>query len=480
MAESLRIAWQDGVSASRSDGELVVAGRGARLALRNVAAEISGAIERLAPPGGDEEELADFVLTAGGSQLLARWWYYVDQLSRRGFLRRALYRRGRLVAAAIPLGPSHAATLAGGAPGAAYVLSRFAYLRRRGGEFVLESPRSHYRIELYDAWAAAGVAALVSPGTASTLAERIDDTQPEEASALIRLLAETGAIVPIGADGEAEEESDASLASWEFHDLLFHARSRRGRCDAPFGGTFRLAAQSPPPAVKRTAAIETVELHRPDLTRLERDDPPFAAVQERRRSIRAYASRPIGVRQLGEFLFRVARVKDHWQGEVAAPSGPLAMEFTARPYPSGGALYELEFYLVAKACQGLPQGLYHYQPDRHQLSRLGPANAETERLVADAAASAGIAAENVQLLVILAARFQRIAWKYESIAYALVLKHVGVVMQTMYLAATAMGLAPCAVGCGDADVFARAAGLDYYAETSVGEFLLGSRSGGAV
>jgi hypothetical protein len=44
----------------------------------------------------------------------------------------------------------------------------------------------------------------------------------------------------------------------------------------------------------------------------------------------------------------------------------------------------------------------------------------------------------------------------------------------MYLAATAMNLAPCALGCGDSDLFARAAGTDYYVETSVGEFLLGS------
>jgi SagB-type dehydrogenase family enzyme len=82
--------------------------------------------------------------------------------------------------------------------------------------------------------------------------------------------------------------------------------------------------------------------------------------------------------------------------------------------------------------------------------------------------------DNVQVLLILAARFARVAWKYESIAYALTLKHVGVVYQTMYLAATAMGLAPCAIGGGDANLFARAAGTDYCAETSVGEFLLGS------
>jgi hypothetical protein len=41
------------------------------------------------------------------------------------------------------------------------------------------------------------------------------------------------------------------------------------------------------------------------------------------------------------------------------------------------------------------------------------------------------------------------------------------------VAAEGAGLAPCAIGSGDADLFARAAGTDYYAETSVGEFLLG-------
>jgi oxazoline/thiazoline dehydrogenase len=39
-----------------------------------------------------------------------------------------------------------------------------------------------------------------------------------------------------------------------------------------------------------------------------------------------------------------------------------------------------------------------------------------------------------------------------------------------------MGLAPCAVDSGNADLFDRAAGLDYYAESSVGEFVLGGRS----
>jgi oxazoline/thiazoline dehydrogenase len=48
-------------------------------------------------------------------------------------------------------------------------------------------------------------------------------------------------------------------------------------------------------------------------------------------------------------------------------------------------------------------------------------------------------------------------------------------MQTMYLVATAMGLAPCALGTGNSDLFATATGTGYLLEPPVGEFLLGSR-----
>jgi SagB-type dehydrogenase family enzyme len=59
-------------------------------------------------------------------------------------------------------------------------------------------------------------------------------------------------------------------------------------------------------------------------------------------------------------------------------------------------------------------------------------------------------------------------------AYAATLKNVGVLYQSMYLVATAMGLAPCGLGGGNAALFADVVGTDYFAESSVGEFLLGT------
>jgi SagB-type dehydrogenase family enzyme len=97
-----------------------------------------------------------------------------------------------------------------------------------------------------------------------------------------------------------------------------------------------------------------------------------------------------------------------------------------------------------------------------------------EALLEDGRASAGLEVLP-QVLIIFAARFQRTQHKYQSVAYSLILKDTGCLMQTMYLVATAMGLSPCALGGGHSDLFAELAQLDYFAETSVGEFILSSR-----
>jgi SagB-type dehydrogenase family enzyme len=205
------------------------------------------------------------------------------------------------------------------------------------------------------------------------------------------------------------------------------------------------------------------------------DDLPFTRVLEERQSIRQQGEAPITDRQLGEFLYRCARVRPLPAGRatVACP-----YERCSRPYPSGGALHELELYVVVRACDNLEPGLYHYDAMEHRLEPIsmdrGPTvgTPQTEALLNDACRASGGCLP--QILFVITARFQRVSWKYQSIAYAIILKNVGVLYQTMYLVATAMGLAPCALGSGDADRFAKAAGLDYTVESSVGEFMLGS------
>jgi SagB-type dehydrogenase family enzyme len=340
-----------------------------------------------------------------------------------------------------------------------HVLSRFAFLHRVAGELVVESPRSDGRVILHDPRAAGLLFATSTPAAVTT-------------DSLLALLWHCGLLVPGG------EEEAGPLATWEFHDLLFHAHSRAGRQHELYGATWPfVGVLDPAPAVKPPPVGDAAPLFRPDLARLELTDPPLAQVMENRRSLRAYAAEPLSAEQLGEFLYRVGRVKEVGSIDTPNNSGTARLEITSRPYPSGGSLHELEIYPVVRRCRGLEPGLFHYDPLSHRLTRVpGPA-AAVASLLHEAALSAGIEAERLQVLLVVAARFARVRWKYSFLAYALTLKNVGVLYQTMYLAATAMGLAPCALGAGNSDTFARAAGLDYYTETSVGEFLLGSTAG---
>jgi SagB-type dehydrogenase family enzyme len=234
------------------------------------------------------------------------------------------------------------------------------------------------------------------------------------------------------------------------------------------GASYRfLDVIEPPPAVKEGASAKAVELYRPNIDVLTRTDPPFAKVVEERSSLRTHGDPPITDRQLGEFLFRSARVRGVARSE--------RLEISNRPYPSGGALYSLELYTLINACRGIEPGLYHYDPLHHELRLASAPTPLTAALSCDARAATGGEREP-QILIIMSARFQRVLWKYQSLAYALILKDVGVVMQTMNLVATAMDLAACAVGDGNSELFAGAAGTEYHVETSVGELILGSRA----
>ncbi len=365
-------------------------------------------------------------------------------------------------------GPAEASTLP--ETESLIVMSRFASLRRHPDGLIAESARGGGAVVLADPRAAALLLTFSSARRADGEAARAAALPPSAAAGIITLFRAAGVLVTAS---QAEAEEAPPLAVWELHDMLFHRSSRDGYLSAPAGATYRFVDRFPqPPALAPRCWPDAVALPAPDWEQIERDDPPLAAVQSARMSRRRYGDRPVSLPQLAEFLYRVARVDDYWIEPSGHPGE--ATEFAARPYPSGGALYELELYPVIRSCDGVAPGVYHYAADRHVLEEVARDGPDTVRLIDHAAAAMGVPSSQMQAVIVITARMGRIAWKYEAIAYSLVLKHVGVIMQTMYLAATAMGLAPCALGRGDSDQFARATGIDSAAEPSVGEFALGS------
>lgn len=269
------------------------------------------------------------------------------------------------------------------------------------------------------------------------------------------------------ASSDSRRDARVPAGRWEFHDRLFHTRSRRWRGSArPYGATMRLAgAMDPLPAdhVPAGATGPRLALAAPEPGCS--GEPAHGEAAERRRSQRL-PSAPLTARQLGELLHRTVRVRD-----VHPTSAGDELD---RPVPSGGALATVGVYPLIVDCQGIDPGLYHYDGIGHVLRKLEAArDADLEPLVVFARETAGLPADApVQAMLVLAARFGRLQYKYSGMAYAAVLKDVGVLYQAFYLAATAMGIGGCALGGGDALGFERASGLDRWEEGSVGEFLL--------
>ncbi|MCS0604145.1 SagB family peptide dehydrogenase [Streptomyces sp. LP11] len=345
-------------------------------------------------------------------------------------------------------------------------LSRFAYLRRDTDGLVLESPLCTRRVRVLTPRAAGLVWALGTATTVTGLAGGLGLAEAEVSRLTGHL---TGAgLVEQAADGVFPEDT-AAARQWSFPDMLFHSRSRMGHHDYPIGAAFPFAEEIPPaPAVGPARPGPSIALPRPDLTSVLAADPPLTTVLEGRRSIRAAGREPITLRQLGEFLYRSARIRsltdqDARQGTRYA--------VTSRPYPSGGAGYELEFYLTVRRCPGAEPGVYHYDPLSHRLVLVNDDPADRARLLQGAVRAVG-AGPPPDVLITLTSRFQRLSWKYLGMAYATTLKHVGVVQQTMYVVATAMNLAPCALGNGDSAQAERILGLDRLQESPVGEFAL--------
>src|SRR5262249_60524350 len=78
-------------------------GHGARLSIRPDAPALVEALLGLAPPGWDEDHLADEILSAGGADSLAAWYFAVQRLARHGLVSRTVLSGERRLATLVPV-----------------------------------------------------------------------------------------------------------------------------------------------------------------------------------------------------------------------------------------------------------------------------------------------------------------------------------------------------------------------------------------
>jgi SagB-type dehydrogenase family enzyme len=112
--------------------------------------------------------------------------------------------------------------------------------------------------------------------------------------------------------------------------------------------------------------------------------------------------------------------------------------------------HSIEVYVLARKVSGLERGLYHYNPDTHQLAPVGHRG---PRRISEYLPGQSWYDEAGALLI-MTAIFERVQWRYPyARAYRAVLAEAGHLCQTFCLLATELGLAPfCTMALADSRI----------------------------
>lgn len=155
---------------------------------------------------------------------------------------------------------------------------------------------------------------------------------------------------------------------------------------------------------------------------------------QHRRSVRGYKSGSLSLNQVSQVLWAAYGISDSTTYSLRK----------LRTAPSAGATYPLEIYLMAGKVDGLVPGLYRYIPDHHYLQLYSQGDLRAQ--VAKACLAQMMLAEAPASLVYSAVYSRTVSRYGDRGAERYVCMDLGHSAQNVYLQATAIGLATCAIG----------------------------------
>jgi SagB-type dehydrogenase family enzyme len=297
-------------------------------------------------------------------------------------------------------------------------------------------------------------------------ARRLLSAEPEAEfeQRLARLVED--AFVERGRDGApARHRTWGDWGGWRPVAALFHQQTRRREDGKPL---LRL-----PAAFRPNARPEPLKSYPPDrflaLPPFPREG-PLPETLLGRRTWRRFGTAALTRDQVSALLGLTWGVQ-RW---VRLEDGERVALKTS---PSGGARHSVEVYLLAHRVDGLESGLYHYDPDRHGLDRLGERHGP--ELTRQLLPQVGGAFDHAPAVFFMTSVFGRVQWRYQTPrAYRVVLLEAGHLAQTFLLVAEWLGLAPFSTAAIDDDRTEDLLGVDGVGEGVLYATGVGSRPAG--
>lgn len=339
--------------------------------------------------------------------------------------------------------------------------SRFLYVSRVDNTWLIQSPLTSVSVSLHNKAALSAVHSLLNRGSTN---HQTTEKKLNHASVLKSVLYQYKFLTDSPCDIE-------EMPQWEFHDLLFHAKTRAGYHGSPIGATNRLVGLANLTPRNYAEQNDCITLPDPADT-VRKCNQPFFDVVERRRSCRMFTKELLDIGKISALLFFTFREKVVYRDTSSDALERDRVETSFRPIPTAGGLSSLRIYVYANRVKNVTKGLYYYDSQEHRLLRREFNDLERDKIVYSLRGSTKLPSDP-QLVILITANILAKSWRYESIAYSLILKDLGVLYQSLYVTATALNLGGCALGTGDSVAFARLANIDINEEPLVGEFMIG-------
>lgn len=139
-----------------------------------------------------------------------------------------------------------------------------------------------------------------------------------------------------------------------------------------------------------------------------------------------------------------------------------------RLYPSGGAKYPIETYIIARNVSELQQNAYHYHPHSNSLENLWGVPQELNLFL-----EINKWAENARVIILFTANWWKSAQKYGDFSYLLGLIEIGHMSQNILLSAASLNIPACPIAGFDDQKAIELFELEHHAEQPVYSIILG-------
>jgi SagB-type dehydrogenase family enzyme len=148
----------------------------------------------------------------------------------------------------------------------------------------------------------------------------------------------------------------------------------------------------------------------------------------KRRSVRDYEEDSLSIEEISQLLWSAQGITVKWGGRTA---------------PSAGALYPLEIYVAVGEVKGLKPGLYHYDPEKHIITK--KADGDLRQKLTEASLYQDEITKAPATFVITAV-YERTMKKYKERGIQYVHMEVGAVAENIYLQAETLNLGTVFMG----------------------------------